>query len=191
MVRASVLHTECHKFESCTAHHFEFVMKHTISALVENKFGVLARVAGMFSGRGFNIESLNVGPMPGDKLSRVTVTVKDAKNNVEQCVKQLSKFVNVLEVKDFSKSSSFVARELVLVRVKADTATRQNVVEIADLFRGKVVDVEMESLIIECTGNPNKILAFLNMLEPFGIIEMARTGNVALERGKLGQEKAQ
>lgn len=166
-------------------------MKHTISALVENKFGVLARVAGMFSGRGFNIESLNVGPMPGDKLSRVTVTVKDAKNNVEQCVKQLSKFVNVLEVKDFSKSSAFVARELVLVRVKADTTTRQSVVEIADLFRGKVVDVEMESLIIECTGNPNKILAFLNMLEPFGIIEMARTGNVALERGKLGQEKAQ
>ncbi len=191
MVRASVLHTECHKFESCTAHHFKFVMKHTISALVENKFGVLARVAGMFSGRGFNIESLNVGPMPGDKFSRVTVTVKDTKNNVDQCVKQLSKFVNVLEVKDFSKTSAFVARELVLVRVKADTSTRQSVVEIADLFRGKVVDVEMESLIIECTGNPNKILAFLNMLEPFGIIEMARTGNVALERGRLGQEKAQ
>lgn len=166
-------------------------MKHTISALVENKFGVLARVAGMFSGRGFNIESLNVGPMPCGKLSRVTVTVKDAKHSVDQCVKQLSKFVNVLEVKDFSKTSAFVARELVLVRVKADASTRQKVVEIADLFRGKVVDVELESLIIECTGNPNKILAFLNMIEPFGIIEMARTGNVALERGKLGQEQEQ
>lgn len=143
----------------------------------------------MFSGRGFNIESLNVGPMLGDKFSRVTVTVKDGKHSVEQCVNQLSKFVNVLEVKDFSKSSAFVARELVLIRVKADSKTRQSVVEIADLFRGKVVDVEVDSLIIECTGNPNKILAFLNMLEPFGILEMARTGNVALERGKLGQER--
>lgn len=162
-------------------------MKHTISALVENKFGVLARVAGMFSGRGFNIETLNVGPMHGGKFSRITVTVKDGKHGVDQCVKQLSKFVNVLEVKDFSSTSSFVARELVLVKVKASDKTRASIIEIVDLFRGKVVDVESDSLIIECTGNPNKMLAFFNMIEPFGIIEMARTGNVALERGKFAQ----
>ncbi|MBO6102858.1 MAG: acetolactate synthase small subunit, partial [Opitutales bacterium] len=143
-----------------------------------------ARVAEMFSGRGFNIETLNVGPMYDGKLSRITVTVKVDKHGVSQCVKQLSKFVNVLEVKDFSQTSSFVARELVLVKVKAGQSTRANITEIVDLFRGKVVDVESESLIIECTGNPNKIKAFFNMLAPFGIIEMARTGNVALERGK-------
>ena len=162
-------------------------MKHTISALVENKFGVLARVAGMFSGRGFNIETLNVGPVEGGKFSRITVTVKDGNHSVDQCVKQLSKLVNVIEVKDFSSSSAFVARELVMVKVKAAADTRANIIEIADLFRGKVIDVEPDSLIIECTGNPNKILAFLNMVEPFGILEMARTGNVALERGKLSR----
>ena len=159
-------------------------MKHTISALVENKFGVLARVAGMFSGRGFNIETLNVGPMNDGKFSRITVTVKDAKNGVDQCVRQLSKFVNVIDVKDFSKSSAFVARELVMVKVKTQNETRASVIEIADLFRGKVIDVDSDSMIIECTGNPNKIAAFLNMIEPFGIIEMARSGNLALERGK-------
>lgn len=164
-------------------------MKHTISALVENKFGVLARVAGMFSGRGFNIETLNVGPTQDGKFSRITVTVKDGKHSIDQCVKQLSKFVNVLEVKDFSRSSAFVARELVMVKVKAPSETRASIIEIAGLFRGKVVDVESDSLIIECTGNPNKILAFFNMIEPFGIIEMARTGNVALERGKSSRNE--
>lgn len=159
-------------------------MKHTISALVENKFGVLARVAGMFSGRGFNIETLNVGPMHDGKFSRITVTVKDAKEGVDQCVRQLSKFVNVIEVKDFAPPVSFVARELVMVKVASVAQNRASVIEIADLFRGKVIDVDSDSMIIECTGNPNKIAAFLNMIEPFGIIEMARTGNVALERGK-------
>ena len=163
-------------------------MKHTISALVENKFGVLARVAGMFSGRGFNIETLNVGPMPGGKYSRITATVKDGSNSVDQCVKQLDKLVNVLEVKDFSDSGSFVARELVLVKVKATEKTRSEIVEIAGLFRGKVIDVDKSSLIIECTGNPNKMLAFVGMIESFGIIELARTGNVALERGKAARD---
>ncbi len=156
---------------------------HTISALVENKFGVLARVAGMFSGRGFNIETLNVGPILGRKYSRITVTVKDGRNSVEQCVKQLNKFVNVIEVKDFSLSDSFVARELVLVKVKADNKTRGEIVQVADLFRAKVIDVDSASLVIECTGNANKIKGFMGMIEPFGIIDMARTGSVALERG--------
>ncbi len=158
-------------------------MNHTISALVENKFGVLARVAGMFSGRGFNIETLNVGPLVGGKYSRITVTVKEGRNSVEQCVKQLEKFVNVIDVKDFSQVDAFVARELVMVKVKADSKTRPEIVQVADLFRAKVIDVDPTSLIIECTGNANKIKGFMGMIKPFGIIDMARTGSVALERG--------
>lgn len=164
-------------------------MNHTISALVENKFGVLARVAGMFSGRGFNIETLNVGPVNGGKYSRITATVEDGRNSVEQCVKQLNKFVNVIDVKDFSKLESFVARELVLVQVKADRKTRPEIVQVADLFRAKVIDVDSESLIIECTGNANKIKGFMGMIEPFGIIDMARTGSVALSRGSYKPEE--
>lgn len=161
-------------------------MYHTISALVENKFGVLARVAGMFSGRGFNIETLNVGPIKGagkDKYSRITVTVKDGNNSVDQCVKQLNKLVNVIDVKDFSDGGAFVARELVLVKVSADAKTRPEIVQVADIFRAKIIDVNKASLVIECTGNPNKMKAFISMIEPFGIIDMARTGNVAIERG--------
>ena len=164
-------------------------MNHTISALVENKFGVLARVAGMFSGRGFNIETLNVGPLIGGKYSRITVTVKEGRNSVEQCVKQLNKLVNVIEVSDFSKVDSFVARELVMVKVKATSKTRAEIVQVADLFRAKVIDVDPTSLIIECTGNANKIEGFMGMIEPFGIIDMARTGSVALERGTLSSEE--
>ncbi len=166
-------------------------MNHTISALVENKFGVLARVAGMFSGRGFNIETLNVGPIKAigkEKYSRITVTVKDGNNSVEQCVKQLNKLVNVIEVKDFSKMDAFVARELVLVKVKADETNRAQIVQVADLFRAKIIDVNSSSLVIECTGNPNKMKAFLAMIEPFGIIDMARTGNVAIERGSVQEQ---
>ena len=164
-------------------------MNHTISALVENKFGVLARVAGMFSGRGFNIETLNVGPVVGGKYSRITVTVKEGRNSVEQCVKQLNKLINVIEVSDFSKVDSFVARELVMVKVKATSKTRSELVQVADLSRAKVIDVDPTSLIIECTGNANKIKGFMGMIEPFGIIDMARTGSVALERGSLSEEE--
>ena len=164
-------------------------MNHTISALVENKFGVLARVAGMFSGRGFNIETLNVGPVVGGKYSRITVTVKEGHNSVEQCVKQLNKLINVIEVNDFSKVDAFVARELVMVKVKATSKTRPEIVQVADLFRAKVIDVDPTSLIIECTGNANKIKGFMAMIEPFGIIDMARTGSVALERGSLSEEE--
>lgn len=137
----------------------------------------------MFSGRGFNIETLNVGPLVGGKYSRITVTVKEGRNSVEQCVKQLEKFVNVIDVKDFSQVDAFVARELVMVKVKADSKTRSEIVQVADLFRAKVIDVDPTSLIIECTGNANKIKGFMGMIKPFGIIDMARTGSVALERG--------
>ncbi|MFI3291296.1 MAG: acetolactate synthase small subunit [Opitutales bacterium] len=158
-------------------------MKHTISALVENKFGVLARVAGMFSGRGFNIETLNVGPMPCGKYSRITVTLSGTEDTIKQCIGQLSKLINVIEVKDFSELGSFVSRELVIARVQCTKETRGQLIEIADLFRSKVIDVYNDSLVIECTGNPTKIAAFLSMIESYGIIEMARTGNVSLERG--------
>ena len=158
-------------------------MKHTISALVENKFGVLARVAGMFSGRGFNIETLNVGPTHDPKLSRITATIVADENALEQCVRQLERLVNVIEVDDFSRGSGFVARELVMVKIDCNESVRSELIEIAQVFRAKVIDVSTTSMIIECTGNENKVRAFLNLIAPFGIKEMARTGNVALARG--------
>ncbi|MFN7340421.1 MAG: acetolactate synthase small subunit [Opitutia bacterium] len=159
--------------------------KHTLSALVENKFGVLARVAGMLSGRGFNIETLNVGPTHDPALSRITATVVADAAALDRCVKALDKLVNVLEVQDFSRDQvDHVARELVLVKVRSSKSTRTEIVEIASLFRAKVVDVAHDALIIEFTGNENKITAFLDLIGPFGIVETARTGAVALRRGK-------
>ncbi|MGE9292667.1 acetolactate synthase small subunit [Ruficoccus sp. ZRK36] len=159
-------------------------MRHTISALVENKFGVLARVAGMFSGRGFNIDTLNVGPTHDPLLSRITITVvAEAEGTLDQAIKQLDKLVNVIQVTHFSERTSFVARELVMVKIEADSKKRSEIVEIVDIFRAKIVDVSTDSIIIECTGNENKIRAFLELITPFGISEMARTGNVALSRG--------
>lgn len=156
-------------------------MRHTISALVENKFGVLARVAGMFSGRGFNIDTLNVGPTEDPNVSRITATVRGDEEALDQCLKQLGKLVNVIKVDDFS-DVPYVARELVMLKVKADSATRSEIIQIADLFRAKIVNVRQDAVIIECTGNENKIKAFLDLVAPFGILEMARTGNVALNR---------
>ncbi len=159
--------------------------KHTLSALVENKFGVLARVAGMLSGRGFNIETLNVGPTHDPALSRITATVVADDAALDRCVKALDKLVNVLEVQDFSRDQvDHVARELVLVKVRSSKSTRTEIVEIASLFRAKVVDVAHDALVIEFTGNENKISAFLDLIAPFGIVESARTGAVALRRGK-------
>lgn len=157
--------------------------KHTLSALVENKFGVLARVAGMLSGRGFNIETLNVGPTHDPALSRITATVVADEAALDRCVKALEKLVNVLQVHDFSREQvDHVARELVLVKVKATKANRTEIVEMASLFRAKVIDVAHDALVIEFTGNENKISAFLGLIEPFGIMETARTGAVALQR---------
>ena len=159
--------------------------KHTLSALVENKFGVLARVAGMLSGRGFNIETLNVGPTHDPALSRITATVIADDAALDRCVKALEKLVNVLHVHDFSREQvDHVARELVMVKVKATKSNRTEIVEIAGLFRAKVIDVAHEALIIEFTGNESKVSAFLALIEPFGILETARTGSVALPRRK-------
>jgi acetolactate synthase-1/3 small subunit len=158
--------------------------KHTLSALVENKFGVLARVAGMLSGRGFNIETLNVGPTHDPAYSRITATVVADDAALDRCVKALDKLINVITVNDFSREEvDHVARELILVKVKSDKKTRTEILEIAGLFRAKVVDVAHDSLLIEFTGNVTKISAFLDLIEHFGIIETARTGAVALTRG--------
>jgi acetolactate synthase I/III small subunit len=156
-------------------------MRHTLSVLVENKFGVLARVSGMFSGRGFNIDSLNVAPTHDASLSRITAVLKGDDASLDLCIKQLRKLVNVVEVLDF-KDGQAVARELVLVKVRADSKTRPEILQIADIFRAKVVNLTQENLIIELTGDDEKVGALLGLLEPFGIIELARTGRLALKR---------
>jgi len=159
--------------------------KHTLSALVENKFGVLARVAGMLSGRGFNIETLNVGPTHDPAFSRITATVVADDAALDRCVKALEKLINVITVQDFSREQvDHVARELILVKVKSDRKSRSELIEMAALFRAKVVDVAHDSLVIEFTGGESKITAFLDLIAPFGILESARTGAVALSRGR-------
>ncbi|MFI5357667.1 MAG: acetolactate synthase small subunit [Opitutales bacterium] len=156
-------------------------MRHTISVLVENKFGVLARVAGMFSGRGFNIDSLNVAPTHDASLSRITVVLKGDDQSLDLCIKQLRKLINVVDVIDFTDGSA-VSRELLLVKVKADSRSRPEILQIKEIFRAKIVHLSQDNLVIECTGDDEKVNAFLGLLEPFGILELARTGRLALKR---------
>ena len=156
-------------------------MRHTISVLVENKFGVLARVSGMFSGRGFNIDSLNVAPTHDPALSRITVVLKGDESSLDLAIKHLRKLVNVIDVVDF-KEGQAVIRELVLVKVQADSRTRSEIMQICDIFRTKIVNVASDSVIIEVTGDEAKVSAFIKLLEPFGILELARTGQLAVKR---------
>lgn len=156
-------------------------MRHTLSILVENKFGVLTRVAGMFSGRGFNIDSLNVGPTLDPSASRMTIVVRGDDKVLEQVTKQLDKLVDVIDVQDF-RDEEYVDRELVLLRVKANSKTRAEVMQICDIFRAKIIDVQHEKLAIEVTGTESKIGKFLSLMENFGISDLTRTGKVALAR---------
>lgn len=156
-------------------------MRHTISVKVENKFGVLARVAGMFSGRGFNIDTLNVGPTNDPTVSRMTIVVRGDDATLEQVIKQLYKLVDVISVEDF-REHEYVDRELVLMRVKADAKTRSEVMQICDIFRAKIIDVQHDRVAIEITGNEGKITKFIQLMEPFGVSELTRTGQVALPR---------
>ena len=156
-------------------------MRHTISVIVENKFGVLARVSGMFSGRGFNIDSLNVAPMHDPSTSRITVVLKGDDVALDMVIKQLRKLVNVVDVLDF-KEGQAVARELILVKVKADNRTRPELLQIKDIFRAKIVHLSHDAIIIEATGDDEKVTALLGLLEPFGILDLARTGRLALRR---------
>ncbi len=156
-------------------------MRHTISVVVQNRFGVLTRIAGLFSGRGFNIDTLNVGPTQNDKISRMTLVVVGNDQVLEQVVKQLNKLVDVLEVHDF-KDGDVIDRELILLRVKATSSNRPEVMQICDIFRAKIVDVQSSSLSIEVTGDESKIDKFLQLMKPFGILELSRTGRIALPR---------
>ncbi|MFZ0160593.1 MAG: acetolactate synthase small subunit [Kineosporiaceae bacterium] len=156
--------------------------KHTLSVLVENKPGVLTRAAGLFARRGFNIHSLAVGPTENPDVSRMTVVVDVGGLPLEQVTKQLNKLVNVIKIVELETSSS-VQRELLLVKIKADMQSRSNVLETVRLFRAKVVDVAPDAVTVEVTGNPDKLEAFLKVIEPFGIRELVQSGLVAIGRG--------
>jgi acetolactate synthase-1/3 small subunit len=157
-------------------------MKHTLSVLVENKPGVLARIASLFSRRGFNIDSLAVGPTEHPAISRMTVVVDVEDKPLEQVTKQLNKLVNVIKIVELDPAQS-VQRELLLVKIKADMDSRSHVLETVALFRAKVVDVAADAVTIEATGSPEKLGALLRMLEPFGIRELVQSGVVAVNRG--------
>jgi acetolactate synthase I/III small subunit len=157
-------------------------MRHTISILVENEFGVLARVAGMFSGRGFNIESLSVAETMDPTVSRITLVTRGDDQALEQIEKQLNKLVAVIKVIDFT-DTAHVERELVLIKVAADERSRGEIVNIVDSFRGKIIDGSRRSYVIEVTGAEDKIDALIELLKPIGIKEIVRTGRVAMFRG--------
>ena len=156
-------------------------MRHTISVLVENKFGVLTRVAGLFSGRGYNIDSLNVAPTHDATASRMTIVTHGDEATLEQIVKQLNKLPEVLNVHD-CREAEYVDRELVLVKVSVHSRTRAEVMQITDIFRAKIVDVQPKSLSIEITGAEDKVEKFIELMKPFGVIDLTRTGKVALAR---------
>jgi acetolactate synthase I/III small subunit len=156
--------------------------RHTLSVLVENKPGVLARVASLFSRRGFNIESLAVGPTEIAEVSRMTIVVSVEGLPLEQVTKQLNKLINVLKIVELDPDAS-VQREIMLVKVKSDMDTRSHILETAQLFRAKVVDVSAESVTIEATGKVDKLQALLRVLEPFGVKELVKSGLVAVGRG--------
>jgi acetolactate synthase I/III small subunit len=156
-------------------------MKHAISVLVENHFGVLARVSSMFSARGYNIDSLCVGETENPEVSRMTVVVRGDDRVVEQIVQQLNKLVDVIEVIDLTQTDH-VERELVMVKLTANGAQRSEIIEIASVFRAKVVDLGADAIVVEGTGSADKVAAFIDMMRPFGIRELVRTGRIAIAR---------
>jgi len=160
-------------------------MKHIISVMVENKSGVLAKVAGLFSRRGFNIDSLAVGPTDDSAVSRITIVVNAENHSIEQITKQLYKLINVIKIQELDPSN-IVERELVLIKVTADSKTRPEILEIVSIFRVNIVDVGKKSLIIEITGSSRKVKALEDLLKPFGILELVRTGKIACMRGAKG-----
>ena len=156
--------------------------RHTLSVLVENKPGVLVRIAGLFSRRGFNIDSLAVGPTEHPEISRMTIVVDCADHPLEQVTKQLNKLINVLKIVELEPTAS-VQRELLLIKVRADLESRSRVLETVNLFRAKVVDVALDVITVEATGNHEKLDALIKVLEPFGIKELVQSGMVAIGRG--------
>jgi acetolactate synthase-1/3 small subunit len=156
-------------------------MRHTISVLVENKFGALTRIAGLFSGRGYNIDTLNVAPTQDPSASRMTIVTRGDDATLEQIVKQLNKLVDVLKVIDF-RDGEYVDRELALVKVTVDSKSRAEVMQITDIFRAKIVDVQPKSVTIEITGSEDKVEKFIDLMRTFGIVDLTRTGKVAMPR---------
>ncbi|NJL82111.1 MAG: acetolactate synthase small subunit [Chloroflexaceae bacterium] len=156
-------------------------MKHTLSVLVEDEAGVLTRIAGLFARRGFNIESLAVGPAEQVGVSRITMVVPGDDQTIEQLTKQLYKLINVLKVQDITHTPC-VERELMLIKVNATASSRAEVIELSQVFRARVVDISEDSLTIEVVGDPGKMVAFVQMLNKFGLREVARTGKIALTR---------
>ncbi|MDP8218016.1 MAG: acetolactate synthase small subunit [Candidatus Theseobacter exili] len=156
-------------------------MRHTISLLVENRFGVLARIAGLFSGRGFNIDSLAVGETQDPSISRMTIVVRGDDQILEQVKKQMNKLIDVIKVQDFAPGES-IQRELILVKVNATQKTRPDIMQIVDIFRAKIVEVTANSVTIEVTGSDEKVSSLLDLVKPFGIKDISRTGKIAMSR---------
>jgi len=157
--------------------------KHVLSILVENKPGVLTRIAGLFARRGFNIDTLAVGPTEDERVSRITLTLDGAVHPIDQVTKQLHKLVNVLKIRDLEPSET-LARELAIFKISADGTARAEVMQICEIFRAKIVDVTRRSVVAEITGTCDKVDAFEQLVRPFGLIEMARTGEIAISRGR-------
>ncbi|MCA6079900.1 acetolactate synthase small subunit [Candidatus Endomicrobiellum agilis] len=159
-------------------------MRHTVSVLVENKFGVLARISTLFAARGFNIDSLNVSETEDPAISRMTIVVKGDYSVLEQVTKQLNKLVDVIKVSDFN-DVDYVERGLALIKINIKKSTRNEVIQLIEIFRSRIIDVSQDSIIVEITGNGDKIRAFIKMVMPYGIRETCKTGIVALSRGQL------
>jgi acetolactate synthase-1/3 small subunit len=157
--------------------------KHVLSILVENKPGVLTRISGLFARRGFNIDTLTVGPTDDEHISRVTLTVDGALHPIDQVTKQLHKLINVLKIRDLEPADT-VTRELALFKVAVDGVQRGEVLQLCEIFRGSVVDVTRRSIIVEITGTTDKIESFEGLMRPFGLVEMMRTGEIAISRGR-------
>ncbi len=164
----------------------EQIKNHTISILVENKFGAFTRIAGLFAAKGYNIDSLTVGPTEEEDVSRMTIVTRGDDQVIEQIIKQLNKLIDTIKVVDLT-FESFVERELVLVKVQSTPETRSEIMQIAEIFRAKVVDISPKTLTLEATGSQQKVDAIIKMLKPFVIKEMARTGRVAIRREFQGE----
>jgi acetolactate synthase I/III small subunit len=157
--------------------------KHILSVLVENKPGVLTRIAGLFARRGFNIDTLSVGPTEDPTISRMTITLDGASHPIDQVTKQLHKLVNVIKIRDLEPEET-IEREMALFKVSADGQTRGEIMQLTDIFRGRIIDVSNRTATIEVTGTHDKIEAFEQMIRPFGLVEMVRTGEIAIARGR-------
>ncbi len=157
--------------------------KHTISVLVENEFGVLARVSGMFAARGYNIDSLSVAPTFDPKVSHMTIVTSGSEEIIEQIIKQLNRLIDVIRVQDLT-GESFVNRQTILVKVKNSETVRNEILKMADLFHAEVVDATPKSMVLQFTGENERVDSLLAMLQPYGILELVRTGNIAIQRGK-------